>query len=76
MRLSADENRWDASGAATAGSGNGQETVAASGLPLHPSSPVPVTARRAGVQMEPTYADFGAEPPRTGNVTITDVERS
>ncbi|MEU8369448.1 hypothetical protein [Micromonospora tulbaghiae] len=30
----------------------------------------------AEVQMEPTYADFGSEPPRTGNVTITGVERS
>ncbi|MEU4419098.1 hypothetical protein AB0F81_00585 [Actinoplanes sp. NPDC024001] len=83
MHLSADENRWDtaradttASGAATAGSAFDQKTVASYEVPLHPSFPAPVTARRAGVQMEPTHADFGSEPPRTGNVTITDVERS
>ncbi|WP_433652170.1 hypothetical protein ACQP2C_06970 [Micromonospora zamorensis] len=39
-------------------------------------SPVSAAKRRAGTQMAPTYADFGTEPPRLGNVTVTGVHRS
>ncbi|MET8264915.1 hypothetical protein ACWD8I_27525 [Micromonospora arida] len=38
--------------------------------------PPPVPRRRPGVQMAPTYADFGTEPPRLGNVEITGTHRS
>jgi hypothetical protein len=65
------------SGAATIGYGDDEHTAFSYEVLLHPSlSATPVAPRRAGVQMEPTYADFGSEPPRAGNVTITGVERS
>ncbi|MEU4426702.1 DM9 repeat-containing protein [Actinoplanes sp. NPDC024001] len=63
-------------GAASIGYGNGEHTVHSYEVLLHPASPAPEAVRRAGVQMEPTYADFGTEPPRTGNLTIIGVERS
>lgn len=63
-------------GAANIGYGNDEHTVLSYEVLLHPSSRVPTASRRAGVQMEPTYADFGTEPPRTGNVTIVGAERS
>ncbi|MGX7673946.1 DM9 repeat-containing protein [Plantactinospora sp. DSM 117369] len=64
-------------GAANIGYGNDEHAVLSYEVLLHPSSsPPPVAPQRAGIQMEPTYADFGTEPPRIGNVTITGVDRS
>ncbi|MEV6366931.1 DM9 repeat-containing protein [Micromonospora musae] len=64
-------------GAANIGSGNHEHKIHSYEVLLHPSSSPPSeTARRTGIQMEPTYADFGTEPPRIGNVTITGVDRS
>lgn len=64
-------------GAANIGYGNDEHKVYSYEVLLHPSSsPPPEAPRRAGIQMEPTYADFGTEPPRVGNVTITGVDGS
>ncbi|MER7443477.1 DM9 repeat-containing protein [Micromonospora avicenniae] len=64
-------------GAANIGYGDDEHNVRSYEVLLHPSSSLPPAASgRAGIQMAPTYADFGTEPPRTGNVTITGTHRS
>ncbi|MEU4160585.1 DM9 repeat-containing protein [Actinoplanes sp. NPDC026670] len=64
-------------GAANIGYGNGEHTVLSYEVLLHPSSPgAPATPLRTGIQMEPTYADFGTAPPRTGNITIVEADRA
>ncbi|RKN32343.1 DM9 repeat-containing protein [Micromonospora musae] len=64
-------------GAANIGYGNHEHKIHSYEVLLHPSSSPPSeTPRRTGIQMEPTYADFGTEPPRIGNVTITGLDRS
>ncbi|MFV2085725.1 hypothetical protein [Micromonospora sp. LOL_021] len=62
-------------GAANIGYDRNECTVATYEVLLDPQpAPAPRVSDRAGVQMEPTYADFGTDPARTGNVTITDVD--
>jgi hypothetical protein len=63
-------------GAANIGYGNGERPVLSYEVLLHPVQPAPKASGRAGVRMEPTYADFGTEPARTGNMSIIGVERS
>jgi hypothetical protein len=62
-------------GAANIGYDNDEHPILSYEVLLHPSSVAPGVLR-PGVAMEPTYADFGAEPPRAGNLTIIGVERS
>lgn len=62
--------------AANIGYGDAEGTAWSYEVLLRPPAAVPVRGRRTGVQMDPTYADFGSEPPRVGNVAITDVDRS
>ncbi|GIE28642.1 hypothetical protein Ait01nite_016870 [Actinoplanes italicus] len=63
-------------GGANIGYGNEEHQILSYEVLLDPSSPAPRTARRPGVPMEPTYADFGTEPPRTGNMTVRAAERA
>jgi hypothetical protein len=63
-------------GAANIGYGNEEHRILSYEVLLNPSSPVPPTVRRPGVPMEPTYADFGTAPPRTGNMTILATGRA
>ncbi|MEU8181003.1 hypothetical protein AB0B85_16555 [Micromonospora sp. NPDC049044] len=62
--------------AETAGSGGRVPSGASWGDQADAKLPKPVPRRRPGNQMAPTYADFGTEPPRLGNVEITGVHRS
>ncbi|WBC00119.1 DUF3421 domain-containing protein [Solwaraspora sp. WMMA2080] len=64
-------------GAANIGYGKNERTVATYEVLLDPQpAPAAHVDDRTGVQMEPTYADFGTDPARTGNVTITGIDRS
>ncbi|MFE0528851.1 DM9 repeat-containing protein [Micromonospora parva] len=63
-------------GAANIGYGNAERTAWSYEVLLRPPAAAPASGRRPGTQMDPTYADFGTEPPRVGNVTITGVDRS
>ncbi|MFC8298616.1 DM9 repeat-containing protein [Micromonospora orduensis] len=63
-------------GAANIGYGNAERAVRSYEVLVRPPATAPAIGRRPGIQMDPTYADFGSEPPRVGNVTITGVDRS
>ncbi|MEE6261028.1 DM9 repeat-containing protein [Plantactinospora sonchi] len=64
-------------GAANIGYGTFEHKVFSYEVLLDPSlSSPPEATQRAGIQMPPTYADFGTEPPRIGNVTVTGVDRA
>ncbi|MET8357033.1 hypothetical protein [Micromonospora sp. NPDC005171] len=75
MNNSTDGYRAETAAGGRVPSGAPQGYEADAKLP-HPPAAAPVPGRRPGIQMAPTYADFGTEPPRLGNVEITGVHRS
>ncbi|MGC4846068.1 DM9 repeat-containing protein [Micromonospora sp. DT15] len=62
--------------AANIGYDDAERTARSYEVLLRPPAAAPASGQRTGIQMNPTYADFGTEPPRVGNVTITGVDRS